>query len=521
MNIQTSNKRYWRWSKPLLTTMALSALISMFSTNAHAKKLSFEQKCADLNLYTMTIPAGEDVDSVTLIGAEVRDVGMASEHCAVLFEVDVDDSQEWVMTAIHFLPKDFNGRYMQTGGGGSWSGFSGAADTQLMELGFAQGQMNNENLEFGVRWIDYNVNDEADALFSRDGLHLSTVFGKQLQKELYGKKAKRSYYMGCSTGGNQGQQAALYHPKTFDGISIGAPAFYAQAFYSGNEIYRDAVNAGSVLAGFTTIVRDEVLAQCDHLDGHVDGVIDSPKLCDPDLDEVAMNIGLTPDETMWLKQSVSDQVLSTNTSQGPVDLLIKGRPIEISEPASARAVSFFAFNFWAAMDQSFSPLDNGDFAAWEAAFYPFDFSSQDYIDQIGEWAISVYGGEYLTDLTAFDKAGGKLILWHTWPDFILGMDQTVDWFEAMKAADGKSDDHIKKYLRFFQKTTGGHCDADGDVLREALVRWVERGKIPSSLPLDRRYDSNRPACEYPKEPRLVNEAKDKWKCVSVDDDSSS
>lgn len=67
-------------------------------------------------------------------------------------------------------------------------------------------------------------------------------------------------------------------------------------------------------------------------------------------------------------------------------------------------------------------------------------------------------------------------------------------------------------LRFYQKTTGGHCAANGDVLRDALIEWVENGNIEKSLLLDVP-DSNRPACEYPKVPVLKDAEKDKWGCL--------
>ena len=55
------------------------------------------------------------------------------------------------------------------------------------------------------------------------GTHEAAVAGKQIAKAFYGADAKRSYYTGCSTGGQQGLIEAEYFPEDFDGILAGAP----------------------------------------------------------------------------------------------------------------------------------------------------------------------------------------------------------------------------------------------------------------------------------------------------------
>ena len=53
--------------------------------------------------------------------------------------------------------------------------------------------------------------------------HVMTVVGKAIAKAFYGEAPKRSYYTGCSTGGQQGLIEAKYYPEDYDGILIGAP----------------------------------------------------------------------------------------------------------------------------------------------------------------------------------------------------------------------------------------------------------------------------------------------------------
>src|SRR3546814_7217432 len=50
-----------------------------------------------------------------------------------------------------------------------------------------------------------------------------TTTGKAITKSCYGRDAERSYYTGCSTGGQQGLIESLYYPADYDGILVGAP----------------------------------------------------------------------------------------------------------------------------------------------------------------------------------------------------------------------------------------------------------------------------------------------------------
>ena len=50
-----------------------------------------------------------------------------------------------------------------------------------------------------------------------------TVTGKAIAKAFYGYDATRSYFTGCSTGGQQGLIEAQYYPDDYDGILVGAP----------------------------------------------------------------------------------------------------------------------------------------------------------------------------------------------------------------------------------------------------------------------------------------------------------
>ena len=73
---------------------------------------------------------------------------------------------------------------------------------------------------------------EGDALIGRPrqwrdwgrlSTHVMTTTGKAITRAYYGRQARRSYYTGCSTGGQMGLIEALYYPRDYDGILAGAP----------------------------------------------------------------------------------------------------------------------------------------------------------------------------------------------------------------------------------------------------------------------------------------------------------
>lgn len=117
-----------------------------------------------------------------------------------------------------------------------------------------------------------------------DRLHTITVAGKKLTKIFYKKAYKKSYFLGCSLGGRQGIKAAEMFPGDFDGVVAGSPALdfnnlqsWRASFFP---ITGPANSSGFIsTATWSTLIHDEVLNQCDGLDGAIDGIIEDPNLC--------------------------------------------------------------------------------------------------------------------------------------------------------------------------------------------------------------------------------------------------
>ena len=115
-------------------------------------------------------------------------------------------------------------------------------------------------------------------------LHTITVAGKKLINIFYDEAYSKSYFLGCSLGGRQGIKAAEMFPGDFDGIVAGSPALDFNNLQSWRARFftiTGRVNSSNFISSafWTGLIHDEVLNQCDDLDGATDGIIEDPNLC--------------------------------------------------------------------------------------------------------------------------------------------------------------------------------------------------------------------------------------------------
>jgi feruloyl esterase len=123
--------------------------------------------------------------------------------------------------------------------------------------------------------------------FAFRAIHVEAVIGKQIAEAYYGRPHSKAYYLGCSTGGRQGTQAALKFPTDFDGIVAGAPATDFNHLLHWTNMLAKYIGAPNPLSSPAYIrprlwktVAAEVMHQCDALDGVLDGIITEPDECD-------------------------------------------------------------------------------------------------------------------------------------------------------------------------------------------------------------------------------------------------
>jgi hypothetical protein len=114
------------------------------------------------------------------------------------------------------------------------------------------------------------------------------------------------------------------------------------------------------------------------------------------------------------------------------------------------------------------------------------------------------------NLKAFEKSGGKLILYHGWSDPGLPPMGTVDYYQSVISKIGATD--TDKFSRLYMVPGLQHCfggpgpNSFGATMTAALERWVENGVAPGAI-IATKYKTDgdpasgvvrtRPLCPYP------------------------
>lgn len=111
-----------------------------------------------------------------------------------------------------------------------------------------------------------------------------TRVSRALVAAYYRRRAERSYFAGCSTGGRQGLMEAQRYPDDFDGIIAGSPALdetqLAGTFLAWTgRANMDAEGRRILDPAKVPLISRAVSAACDPADGLRDGLVSNPRAC--------------------------------------------------------------------------------------------------------------------------------------------------------------------------------------------------------------------------------------------------
>ena len=123
--------------------------------------------------------------------------------------------------------------------------------------------------------VPYMDNDEAYRNFGYEHIKKAHDAVMCLIQEMYGVRPTRLYFAGESQGGRAALMAATRYPQDYDGVISSVPiAYYTGRLLAGiNRTKLQMAPGAWVPPAKVRLVRDEVLRQCDALDGLADGVI--------------------------------------------------------------------------------------------------------------------------------------------------------------------------------------------------------------------------------------------------------
>ncbi|KAK4237665.1 Tannase/feruloyl esterase [Achaetomium macrosporum] len=509
---------------------------------------SFEQQCSKLTQkldidnatvwFTHSVAAGTNLtfpDSDPSCGQAALAVGV--DFCRVALYVATSSRSGISMEA--WLPRNWTGRFLSTGNGGLNGCLSYDDMAYATELGFATvGANNGHNGTSGEPFLN---NPDVIEDFAWRSVHTNVVVGKQISEAFYKKQHTKSYYLGCSTGGRQGFKSAQSFPEDFDGIVAGAPAidFNNLNSWSGH-FYLLTGPAGSptyLTPEQWSAVHADIMAQCDGIDGYVDGIIEEPKICQYRPESLICPPGTPANSTSTCITGAQAGTVRAVFSDlhGANGTLVYPRMQPGSELLGTPSIYYGGRPFPYSADWFKYVVYNNP--AWDpATLGPADYA---YSDALNPSDIRTWSG----DLTAFRARGAKILHYHGLQDQIISSANSPRYYDHVAQTMDLPAAALDEFYRFFQISGMGHCaggpgatfigqgrdstaslDPEQNVLM-AVVRWVEQGMAPEAILGTAFVDGvaggevafRRRHCKYPLRNIYMGEGDpreaDSWKCV--------
>ena len=216
--------------------LALVVTCAAVPVRALAKSADAEEQCAKLAAKAAQDTNKKDrVDQATIVSARWTSASATlPAHCLVLGYVTTGDKRQGfnhVNIEVR-LPESWNGKFY-VGGNRRLRRLLQANINVPLGRGYATARTDtgHQGNAIDASWAQDSPTKVVD--FGYRAVHETAVAGKELVQDFYGKKAKHSYFQGCSRGGGQALMEAQRFPKDFDGIIGGAPAYNWSRFMIG------------------------------------------------------------------------------------------------------------------------------------------------------------------------------------------------------------------------------------------------------------------------------------------------
>ena len=416
----------------------------------------------------------------------------------------------------------WNGKLYGTGNGG----FAGLIDHHGLGTAVSRGYVaagtdaGHTGTPIDAAWALGHPEKVID--FGHRGIHEMTTAAKAVAKGFYGREPQRSYFVGCSDGGREALMEAQRYPEDYNGIVAGAPANYWTALLSTG--VRDTqvltVDPDSFIPQ-TRIpaIASAVRAACDSLDGVKDGVLNDPRQCKFDPSTIVCKTGEDSDNCLTAKQAAALKAIyaGPKDSQGRTAFpgYLPGAEegpggwgTWITGPAPSKSLmAFFGTGYFTNMVYGKADWDYKTFT-WDAGLAAAEQKTAGALNATS------------ADLSAFNKRGGKLILYHGWNDPAIPALNTINYYQEVTRAMGQqtADGFVRLYMVPGMQHCGGGPGADdifgGDGeadknpkkdIRLALEQWVENNVAPGTMIAtkyagsegERHAVMTRPLCPYP------------------------
>ncbi len=421
----------------------------------------------------------------------VEAVARPTSDSEIKFEVWIPPAETW------------NSKFQGVGNGGYQGSISYGAMAVALRRGYATASTDTGHAGDDMKFAQGHPEKLID--YGHRAIHVMTESAKLIVRNAAGRFAERSYFVGCSAGGQQALSEAQRYPGDYDGIVAGDPASnrirQTFGFLSSWLATHDADGTPLFSQAKLSLLSKSAVASCDAVDGLKDGLIDDPRRCSFDPATLACTGSADDASCLTAPQVVAAQKMYAGTKHPKTgELIYTGWPVGsegfgevasqgwrqyIVDPATPMRADFF--RYWLFHDPN-----------WDYRTIDFDRDLA-YAEQQLPFMAAVE-----KDLTPFKKRGGKLLMYTGWLDPVVPPQDTVAYYEGVTKAMGGLT-ATRDFYRFFMAPGMGHCaggpgpnqfDAIG-----ALEQWVEKGIAPDTLTASHsangKVDRTRPLCQYP------------------------
>ena len=424
------------------------------------------------------------------------------EYCRVEGTIKPEDASN-IKFALNLPTTTWNGRFLMLGNGG-YAGGALPAGGQGLADGYATAVTDTGHTSTAATAFYNSRVTEID--YGYRAVHLTADSAKKAIAAAYSVGPKYAYFNGCSTGGRQALMEAQRYPTDFDGIVGGSPAadltgLAMEQNWSLRQFY-DNNFAGNIF-GKLPLIINAVKAKC----GDAEGLINSPAACNFDVGTLACAAGQDPATCLTAPQVTAVKRVYAGPSSSTGQSWYPGKPFgsevswgtwivaDSSNPARwSPAQGGFGFSF---VNNLFFETDPPTTYQW----FDFNFDT----DPPKQAFMAAILNATNPDISAYQKRGGKLLLYHGLADGLITWQRTVRYYNDVQTTLGA--DAGRASSRLFLVPGMDHCDAvDRGGLSVAdwlapMVTWVESGVAPDSVPGTTRASNpvkfTRPVCAYP------------------------
>ncbi|KAF7363672.1 Carboxylic ester hydrolase [Mycena sanguinolenta] len=448
--------------------------------------------------------------TVNTTGPCVDEARVSVPLCRVQFSTQTSPTS--AIRAEAWLPDEWHGRFLGLGNGG----LGGCIFYNDLEYGSSMhfATVGSNNGHDGYTGLPFLGNPEIVNDFAFRSIHTEAVIGKQIVEAYYEKPHSKAYYLGCSTGGRQGTQTALRYPEDFDGILAGAPATDFNHLLHWMGMTARAIGAPNppthapefIPPNLWRVVAEEVLVQCDALDGVRDRIITEPDACNFRPEALACDGGSTEGCLMPPQVEALHKIYAPLSDNGE---LLYPRSDPGSEGVHLGGMTFIG-DF---------PSITEDWLKY-AVLNVTDYNSTTYgpaegrlMDAVNPGGIATFEG----NMSAFRDRGGKFLTYHGRADPIIASGNSKRMYTLL--TDTLGTPSLDAFYRLFLVPGMAHCvggppgadaaykfgqlggmnarnESSHNALL-ALVDWVEGGMEPENIIGTTEDGKERVHCRYP------------------------